>query len=146
MMLTVLLLAAIFSGCVDKDGDVVPTPEPTPTPQPTPTVIPTPTPTPQPTPTVTPVAREPITQIVWIKTYAFTPRNPTIHVGDSIKWINDQKSPKVDYKLVSEEGLWDNHTIAYGNRFEYTFNVSGNYTYYCPGFGSAVRGVVTVTE
>ncbi|NIA12207.1 MAG: hypothetical protein GWP10_21440 [Nitrospiraceae bacterium] len=98
------------------------------------------------TPIVTPVNREPVTRIVWIKTFAFTPRNPTIHVGDTLKWINDQESPKIDYKLVSKEGLWENRTIIYGNRFEYTFNRSGNYTYYCPGYGSPMRGTVTVLE
>ncbi len=63
-----------------------------------------------------------------------------------MKWINDQESPKINYKLVSEDRLWENRTIIYGNRFEYTFNMSGNYTYYCPGYGSAVRGTVTVLE
>jgi len=150
VMLAALFFVVLFAGCIDEKETIAPTPTPTPTPQPTPTpaatVIPTPEPTVLPTPAVTPVSREPKTQIVWIKTFAFTPRNPTIHVGDTIKWINDQERPKIDYKLVSEEGLWENHTIMYGNRFEYTFNRSGNYTYYCPGYGSAMRGTVTVLE
>jgi len=147
MMLTVLLLAAIFSGCVDKDGDVVPTPEPTPTPQPTPTVIPTPTPTPQPTPEPTPTATVKLNppKPIYLQKYAMAPKTPTIRVGEALNWINLQRSPMVTYTLVSEDGLWENQTIGYGKKFKYTFTTPGNYSYYCPGGGNAMRGTVTVT-
>ena len=83
---------------------------------------------------------------IYLDDYAFTPKNPTIHVGEALNWINLQKSPMVDFVLVSEGGLWDNQTISYGKKFKYTFNTSGRYTYYCPGYGSAMRGTVTVFE
>ena len=83
---------------------------------------------------------------IYLDNYAFTPKNPTIHVGEALNWINHQRSPMVDFVLVSEEGLWENQTISYGKKFKYTFNTSGSYTYCCPGYGIAMRGIVTVLE
>lgn len=144
IMLAVLLLAVLFAGCVGDQEEIAPTP----TPQPTPTVIPSPTPTPQPTPEPTPtetVALRP-PQPIYLDKYALTPRNPTIRVGEALNWINIQRSPMTDFKLVSEDGLWEDQTIGYGKKFKYTFDTSGNYTYYCPGYGSSMRGTVTVVE
>ena len=83
---------------------------------------------------------------IYLDDYAFTPKNPTIRMGEALNWINLQKSPMINYVLVSEDGLWENQTISYGKKFKYTFNTSGSYTYYCPGYGSAMRGTVTVLE
>ena len=145
-MLVALLLAVLFSGCIGDNDKVAPTPTPTVTPEPTvaPTPEPTPTETPTPEPTPTAVAREPETKRIWIAEWAFTPRNPTIHVGDTLKWNNNQKSPKYNFVLVSEDGLWENQTIIYGREFQYTFNTSGNYPYYCSRFRGTMSGTVTV--
>jgi S-layer protein (TIGR01567 family) len=91
-------------------------------------------------------ARELKTQIVWLDEWSFTPRNPTIHVGDTLEWNNNQQIPKYDFVLVSEDGLWQNQTILYGKRFQYTFNTSENYTYYCQRFKGTMSGTVTVLE
>ena len=149
MMLTMLLLAAVFSGCVDKDADVVPTPtpEPTQTPQPTPTAIPTPTMTPQPTPEPTPTATVKLNppKPIYIQSNALTPRTPTIRVGEALNWINLQE-PYTTFTLVSEDGLWENKSIGPSKKFAYTFTTPGNYSYYCPGYGNSMRGTVTVTD
>ncbi len=98
---------------------------------------------PEPTPTKTIELRPP--KPIYIDQYAIAPSNPTIRVGEALNWINLQKSPHmVDFVLVSDDGLWENQTISYGKKFLYTFNTSGNYTYYCPGYGNAMRGTVTV--
>ena len=146
VMLVALLLAVLFAGCIGDNDKVTPTPTPTVTPEPTPAVTPTPEPTPQPTPEPTPT--ETITlrppKPIYLDKYALAPNNPTIRVGEALNWINLQKSPMIDFVLVSGDGLWENQTISYGKKFKYTFNESGNYTYYCPGYGSAMRGTVTV--
>lgn len=150
IMLAALLLAVLFSGCIGDKDTVAPTPTPTPIPTPEPPVAPTPEPTPtetpmpEPTPTETHTLRPP--QPIWIDQYALTPRNPTIHVGEGLNWINIQNLTMDDFVLVSEEGLWDNHTIRYGMKFNYIFDESGNYTYYCQGYGNTMRGTVTVLE
>ena len=146
IMLAALLFAVLFSGCIGDKDKVAPTPTPTPTPEPEPTVAPTPTPTETPTPEPTPTAvtREPKTQRIWLDEWSYTPRNPTIYVGDTLAWHNNQKSPKYDFVLVSEEEFWENQTIIYGKEFRYTFNTSGNYTYYCQRFRGTMSGTVTV--
>ena len=152
ILLAALLLAVLFSGCIGDKDEVVPTPTPTPepTPEPTPTVAPTPEPTPDETPTPEPTSiethklRPP--KPIYLDQYALTPRNPTIHVGEGLNWINMQDLTMDDFVLVCEEGLWENHTIKYGMMFNYTFTKSGNYTYYCRGQGNSMRGTVTVIE
>ena len=146
IMLAALLLAVLFSGCIGDKDEVAPTPTPAPEPTPTEAPAPEPTPTetlvPEPTPTedATPGRVTPI----YLQQYAMAPKTPTIPVGDTLRWFNLQDDPIDDFVLVSEDGLWENHTIIYGKKFEYTFNASGNYTYYCPGYGNAMRGTVTV--
>ncbi len=148
IMLAALLFAVLFSGCIGDKEEVVPTPTPTPVPEPTPTVAPTPEPTPtvEPTPEPTPIEtialRPP--KPIYLDKYAIAPKDSTIRVGEALNWINLQKSPMVDFVLVSDDGLWENRTISYGKKFKYTFNTSGNYTYYCPGYGNAMTGTVTV--
>jgi len=83
---------------------------------------------------------------VYLDHYAMTPKTPTIRVGEALTWINIQSAPKTDFILVSEDNLWANQSIGYGKKFKYTFNTAGNYTYYCPGYGNAMRGTVTVLE
>lgn len=111
---------------------------------------------------MTPVTREPKTQRIWLDEWSFKPRNPTIHVGDALQWHNNQgirqmrwnestkeseniqETPVYDFVLVSEDGLWENQTIILGKKFSYTFNTSGNYTYYCQRFRGTMSGTVTV--
>ena len=165
IMLAALLLAVLFSGCIGDKDKVAPTPTPTPIPTPEPTVAPTPEPTPTethtPEPTPTAVTREPKTQRIWLDEWSFKPPNPTIYVGDALEWINNQgirkmrpnetgdmvnvqKTPIYDFVLVSEDELWENQTIILGKKFRYTFNTSGNYTYYCQRFRGTMTGTVTV--
>jgi len=167
IMLAALLLAVLFSGCIGDKDKVAPTPTPAPTPEPTPTVAPTPEPTPTvaptPEPTMVPVTREPKTQRIWLDEWSFKPRDPpTIYVGDALEWhnnqgirqmrqnestgerVNVQETPVYDFVLVSEDGLWENQTIILGKKFRYTFNTSGNYTYYCQRFRGTMTGTVTV--
>jgi plastocyanin len=163
IILAALLLAVLFSGCIGDKEEVAPTPTPTPAPEPTPTVTPEPTPTPTPEPTPIALVKEPETQKIWIDKWAFTPRNPTIYVGDALEWnnnqgvrkmrpnetgdmVNVQKTPINDFVLVSEDGLWENQTLILGKEFRYVFNTSGNYTYYCRGFKGTMSGTVAVLE
>ncbi|HIE31999.1 MAG TPA: hypothetical protein EYP67_06430 [Methanosarcinales archaeon] len=163
VLVLLLVVAAMFAGCIGDDGiEVTPTPEPTLTPEPTPTATltpePTPTATPAPTltPEPTPIETVPLNppKPIYLDKYAMTPKTPTIRAGEALNWINNQRteivdnettgSPMVDFILVSEDGLWENQSISYGRKFKYTFDTPGNYSYYCPGYGNAMRGTVTV--
>jgi hypothetical protein len=98
----------------------------------------------EPTPTE-PITLRPPTP-AYLDKYAMVPQTPTIRAGEALNWINIQKSPMTNFVLVSEEGLWEDRTIGYGKKFKYTFDTPGSYTYYCPGYGSSMRGTVTVLE
>ncbi|RZN36739.1 MAG: hypothetical protein EF813_06730 [Methanosarcinales archaeon] len=149
LFVSLLVVAALFAGCIgDDENEVVPTPTPTATPEPTPiaTLAPTPTPTatPEPTPTETVKLNPP--KPIYLEKYAMAPKTPTIRVGEALNWINLQKSPMLTYTLVSEDELWENQSLSYGKKFKYTFDMPGNYSYYCSGYGNAMRGTVTVVE
>ena len=148
LLLAALLLAVLFSGCIGDKDEVVPTPTPTPIPTLEPTVAPTPEPTPTETlaPEPTPTENETSGDVkpIYLEVYAMAPKTPTIPAGGTLIWWNLQEDPIDDFVLISEDGLWENHTIIYGKKFKYTFNEPGNYTYYCQKYGNAMRGTVTV--
>ncbi len=141
----ILVIAVAFLGCLQPP---VGTPTPTPTAIETPQVTPT-TPAPIPAPTVITVV-EPVMYRVWIDSdfgfqrvraikgdayYRLPPKfnilNFTINAGDSVRWINDD-SYDFPLTVVSNEGLWTGRTglTRYQTeRFEYTFNTTGTYTF-----------------
>lgn len=147
LLVSLLVVAALFAGCIgDDENGVAPTPTATPELTPTATLEPTPTPTatPEPTPTETIQLRPP--KPIYLDKYAMAPKTPTIRAGEALNWINNQKAPMLTYTLVSADGLWENQSISYGKKFKYTFDTPGNYSYYCSGYGNAMRGTVTVVE
>jgi len=142
----IIILSSVFSGCVQP-------PAGTPTPTITPTIIETSQPTAVPTthiPTPTPSMEFPVKYRVWIDSdYGFYRiraiqenhslqlppdfdiLNLTIRVGDRVRWMNDD-SYDFPLTIVSNEGLWTGRTglMRYqGERFEYTFNKTGIYTF-----------------
>ncbi len=140
-----VFLSSVFLGCVQEP---VGTPTPTPTATETPTPVPTtfiPTPTPAPTPSLGPVKYR-----VWLDSDLgfyrvrairgnsslnlppdFNILNFTINAGDSVRWMNDD-SYDFPLTIVSNEELWTGRTGLMrwqGERFEYTFNMTGTYTF-----------------
>lgn len=97
--------------------------------------------------------RQPYIQQMNIWKYSITPLDATIYVGDSVQWFNNEAVLRngsivaVDepYFLTSEEGLWEPVRLRYANKFIHTFNESGTYHYYMPGY-SAMNGTITVYE
>lgn len=145
-----VIISLFFLGCVKPQ---VGTPTPTVTLTATETLLPTipatSTPTPTPALTSTPVVG-PIKYRVWIDSdfgfyrvraiignstldlpSDFNILNITIKVGDSVRWINDD-SYDFPLTIVSNQGLWTGRTglMRYqGERFDYTFNKTGAYTF-----------------
>ncbi len=139
LLVSLLVVAALFAGCIGDDENGV-APTPTATPEPTPTI----TATPEPIPIETVKLNPP--KPIYLDKYAMAPKTPTIRAGEALNWINNQKSPMTTYTLVSADGLWENQSISYGKKFKYTFDTPGNYSYYCSGYGNAMRGTVSVVE
>lgn len=128
LILTLLLVVAIaFAGCTEEpaeeetptegenpednesgvaDGEVVETPE---------------------------EAYEPINYPIRLKNYNAISANPLeINRTDTVTWINQQEDPKRFFSIENEEGLWDDVTISYMQKFTYQFNETGEYHTYIP--------------
>ncbi|MDX2214951.1 MAG: plastocyanin [Oculatellaceae cyanobacterium bins.114] len=89
---------------------------------------------------------------------AFEPANVTVHVGDTVKWVNnklpphnivfdDKQIPTASKELatkISHEQLM----FSPGESFEVTFSAdmpTGTYSYYCaPHRGAGMAGKITV--
>ncbi|MDP2216259.1 MAG: hypothetical protein Q8J68_03100 [Methanolobus sp.] len=59
--------------------------------------------------------------------YGFVPPEVEINRGDAITWRNNNKQ-KV-YTFISDDGLFDDQEIKYGNTFHHIFESSGTYTF-----------------
>ncbi|MCQ6961702.1 cupredoxin domain-containing protein [Methanolobus chelungpuianus] len=57
----------------------------------------------------------------------FSPAELEINRGDTITWRNNNKQ-KI-YTLVSNEGLFENQVMKYGNVYHYTFENRGTYNF-----------------
>ncbi len=123
IILTIIFLAALFSGCA------APTPSPIPTPAPTPSV--TATTVPSVTATATPVAGvTPTGRSIPVKLDSqrgFTPSALTIQPGDEVVFTNYDT---VTVTLISGEGLFVAQTMPYYAVYRYTFNTLGTYSFY----------------
>ncbi|MCZ7399950.1 MAG: hypothetical protein O8C62_09820 [Candidatus Methanoperedens sp.] len=158
----IVIISLFFLGCVKP-------PAPTPTATPTATgtmqpVFPTQSPTPALTASPAP-SLEPIMYRVWVDSdfgfyrarairgnssydlpLGFDKLNFTIHAGDSVRWINDD-SYDFPLTVVSNEGLWSGRTglMRYQTeRFDYTFNRTGTYTFSIREFQDLENQTITV--
>lgn len=83
---------------------------------------------------------------VYLMSFSLSPRNLTVYVGTSVSFVHYQSQGYPTFVLVSEEGLWENKTMTYGDVFTYTFDQPGVYHYYVKEYGAAMRGEIRVIE
>ena len=83
---------------------------------------------------------------VWIQNISFIPDTLNIPVGTTVTWINqDSTAHTVTSKdTVNSEILFDSGSIPGHDTFNYTFNNSGIYHYYCKNHPRLMNGVVIV--
>ncbi|WP_340097990.1 plastocyanin/azurin family copper-binding protein [Salinibaculum salinum] len=120
----------------------------TPSPE-TPTA--TPEPTPEPTPTPSPAAQT--VEIGAGGGLSFAPDSFTISAGDTVEWGWVGANHNVTPNSIPTEAEWSgtpgapDDTFDEGYTYRYTFDVPGEYTYYCnPHRGAGMTGSFTVTE
>jgi len=118
ILLTVIGLAILFSGCTGKQVG-------TPTPTPAPTVTATPLVTVTPFTEATPTGKQTLVKLDSIR--GFVPNIVTINAGDEIVWDNYYTDAVT---IVSNDGLFDARLLAYQQQYRYIFNKSGTYTFY----------------
>ncbi|MCL7410720.1 MAG: hypothetical protein M8350_02760 [Methanosarcinaceae archaeon] len=74
-------------------------------------------------------AVEPRTYTIRMEYYIVQiPKPFEINRGDSVVWRNIQ-DPKRYLTVVSEDGLWENTTLGYGQTLVYTFNELGTHNF-----------------
>lgn len=152
LMLTIFFVASATLGCIgEKPEQVTPTPTPTvtvtPTPTPTPTVTVTPTPTPAVTVTETPTVVAPenvTTHTVSIYKSALAPSSIKISIGDSVKWINEDRQNQITYTISSDTGAWDTFDIKFLKNHTITFDKPGVYNYTAEGATVKIKGSIIV--
>ena len=105
-LLIVLVLSLMVSGCYQA-----------PTPQPAPAPAPAPQPAPAPGSTV---------HQVTIKNFAFSPKEITIKVGDTITWTQEDT-----VHHTTTGGIWDSVDLGQGQTYSKTFDKAGTYDYIC---------------
>jgi plastocyanin len=81
--------------------------------------------------TVQPAGTEPRTYLVRLRDYVFIPSELEVNIGDLVVWRNFDDSV---FTLTSEEGLFEDQRLGYGNTFNYTFNESGSYSFSASGY------------
>lgn len=176
LQLTGATLTAAAAGCGQSgdgtetaDGGSTPDETPTATPGSTPTATPeptteeptatptdepttTPTPTPTPTPTTTPREAE---QVVAVADGAlsFDPESFEISAGDTVVWVWQSSGHNVRPSSQPGDANWSgtpggsSELYDEGYTYSYTFDVPGEYEYYCnPHRSAGMTGSFTVTE
>jgi plastocyanin len=72
--------------------------------------------------------------------FAFTPKTITVHVGDTVRWVNNSSAP--EGHTVTGHGL-DSGTLHQGDDYSFKFSKAGTYDYVC-AFHSNMKGAVKV--
>lgn len=121
---------------------------------PTETETETPTDTPQETPTETPTPTATADQKVVVGPggeLEFDPEQFTIQAGDTVLWEWDSSGHNVKPSSTPGESSWSGteggelETYDKGYTYDYTFDVTGTYDYYCaPHRGQGMTGSFTV--
>jgi len=146
LFVVVCMLALLGAGCAAPPNEGVTPTQPnatinaTPTATETPMANETPAETPSPAENITPTQN----RSVYLMSYSLSPRNLTVYVGTRVSFVHYQSQGYPTFVLVSEEGLWENKTMRYGDVFTYTFNQPGVYHYYVRGYGTPMKGEIKV--
>ena len=79
----------------------------------------------------------------------FTPKDVTVHVGDTVQWVwagNDHST--TSGTPGQPDGIWDSGILNRGATFSHTFTTAGSFAYNCTVHGSccAMVGSVAVTS
>ncbi|MEV6641416.1 cupredoxin family copper-binding protein [Amycolatopsis sp. NPDC051371] len=82
------------------------------------------------------------TQQVMMANYAFSPATLTVHVGDTVTWMQHDQAPH-DATTTSAPVSFRSPQLSQGQSWSYTFRTSGTYAYYC-SVHPDMRATVTV--
>ena len=67
-------------------------------------------------------------QTVHIKDFAFKPAIVTIHVGDTVRFVNDDDEA---HTATANDGSFDSKGLDTHDRWQFTFTKAGTFAYIC---------------
>lgn len=71
---------------------------------------------------------EPRQHTVTIDATSYSPKTLTVHVGDTIVWVNKDLFP---HTVTARSGPFDSGVIATGRSWSYTVKAEGLFEYFC---------------
>jgi plastocyanin len=87
----------------------------------------------------TPATSKPGT-VVHIRDDAFTPASITVHVGDSVTFVNDDDDA---HTATADDGSWDSEGLNQGEKWTHTYAKAGTIKYHCT-VHPMMHGIVVV--
>jgi len=78
--------------------------------------------------------------VVHIASFAFDPADLTVHVGDTVTFINDDN---VAHTATASDKSFDSGNLDQNAKWSHTFNTAGTFPYAC-AYHSMMKGTITV--
>ena len=78
--------------------------------------------------------------VVHLSDFSFKPAVATVHVGDTVEFINDDSYP---HTVTAANGAFDSGNLDEGKSFSYTFAKAGTYAIGCQ-YHPNMKGTITV--
>lgn len=130
LVIVLIAITLMMSGCFGKPAEPPPAAEPAPT-EPAPGYG-------QPPPAEPPAAPSGIAHQVTIENFAFSSKEITIKVGDTVTWTQQ------DAVIHTATGdIWDSGDLNQGQTYSKTFDRAGTYDYHC-NYHSTMQGKIIV--
>jgi plastocyanin len=88
-----------------------------------------------------PAANVPVSNVIMIENFTFTPKDISIKAGDTVTWKQNDSAP---HTIVSP-GLFESEVLNRGEEYGFTFFQAGEYDYNC-GIHPSMKGKITVVK
>ena len=79
---------------------------------------------------------------VVMQNMAYNPSTLNVKVGTTVTWVNKDT---VTHDVVSDTGLFNSGNLTNGMSYNYTFNQTGTYPYYCT-IHPSMTGTIVVSN
>jgi plastocyanin len=83
---------------------------------------------------------EPRRHTVTIDATSYSPKTLTVHVGDTIVWVNNDLFP---HTVTAKTGRFDSGDIAAGKSWTYTVKAEGLFGYFCT-YHTTMKGTLRI--
>jgi plastocyanin len=78
--------------------------------------------------------------VVHIASFAFKPADLTVHVGDSVTFVNDDN---VAHTATASDKSFDSGNLDANAKWTHTFNTAGSFSYVC-SYHPMMKGTISV--